>query len=56
MNDIRSRSLQRFDLVVAEMNAVSEGNVTTGQANAFEICDVPESTLLLDELAFGAIL
>jgi hypothetical protein len=47
VNHIRAGRLQRPDLVVAEMNAVCEGDVTTSQTDAIEIRDVSQSTLLL---------
>ena len=55
MDHIRTRGFECLDLVVTEMNAMREGDVTTGQSEAIQIRDVPQSTLLLDELTLGPV-
>lgn len=55
MDHIRASRFQCLDLVVAEMYAVRESDVTAGQSDAVQICDVPQSTFLLDEFAFGPV-
>ena len=40
MDDVRAGSLKYFDLVTAEMNAVRQRHVTSGQTETVEIRDI----------------
>src|ERR1051326_3692667 len=56
MDHVSARGFQYLDLGAAQMNAMSQRDVSTSQTKTIEIRNVSQSTFLLDQLTLCSIL